>query len=79
MFDRYFCQQFLSFELGIVKPDQGIYQHVMKILHCKGHEILYFDDSKKNIEAALQLDWQAVQVQDFNDLLLKINNIVEFT
>jgi putative hydrolase of the HAD superfamily len=78
IFDRYFCRQFLSFELGMLKPDQEIYQHVMMTLHCKGHEILYFDDSKKNIEAALLLDWQAVQVQDFDDLLMKINNIIEF-
>lgn len=74
--DKYFCNQFLSFELGLVKPDKEIYQHVMKTLHCKGHEILYFDDSNKNIEAALQLGWNAVQVQDFDDLIRKVKHLL---
>jgi putative hydrolase of the HAD superfamily len=77
IFEKYFCKQFLSFELGFVKPDKEIYQHVMETLHCKGDDILYFDDSKKNIEAALQLGWNAVHVQNFDDLLMKVKSILE--
>lgn len=75
IFNKYFCKQFLSYQLGLVKPDKEIYIHVMETLHCKGHEILYFDDSKKNIEAALQLGWNAVHVQEFCDLVEKIKDI----
>ena len=37
----------------------------------------YFDDSKKNIETALQLGWNAVHVQDFDDLLMKVKSMLE--
>ena len=77
IFDNCFCKQFLSYQLGLVKPDKEIYIHVAETLHCKGHEILYFDDSKKNIETALELGWNAVYVQDFYDLEEKIKDCLK--
>ena len=77
IFDNCFCIQFLSYQLGLVKPNKEIYIHVMETLQCKGHEILYFDDSKKNIETALELGWNAVYVQDFYDLEEKIKDCLK--
>jgi putative hydrolase of the HAD superfamily len=77
VFDVYFCNKFLSFEMGLVKPDKAIYMHVLEKLNCKGHEILYFDDSIKNIEVAKKLGWNAILVEDFYDLTRKINYILK--
>lgn len=76
IFDRYFYIKFLSFEMGFIKPQKEIYQAVLKTLQCKAHEIMYFDDSKKNIDAALNLGYNAVHVKDFYDLAEKIDKVL---
>lgn len=73
VFERYFSRKFLSYEMGLVKPQKEIYRSVLNTLQCKAHEILYFDDSKKNIDAALNLRFHAVHVKDFYDLAEKID------
>lgn len=76
VFDRFFCRKFLSFEIELTKPNKEIYLFVLSTLKCEAHEILYFDDSKKNIESAKKLGFNAVHVKDFYDLTDKINNIL---
>ncbi|WMJ86800.1 HAD-IA family hydrolase [Anaerocolumna sp. MB42-C2] len=76
IFERYFYMKFLSYEMGFIKPQKEIYQAVLKTLQCKAHEILYFDDSKKNIDAALNLSFNAVHVKDFYDLAEKIDKVL---
>ncbi len=76
IFERYFYMKFLSYEMGFIKPQKEIYQAVLKTLQYKAHEILYFDDSKKNIDAALNLGFNAVHVKDFYDLAEKIDKIL---
>jgi len=48
LFDRLF----LSYEIGIHKPDAGIYEHVLQTAGLKPSESVFFDDSLANIEAA---------------------------
>ncbi|HOO27971.1 MAG TPA: HAD family phosphatase [Lachnospiraceae bacterium] len=74
IFDRYFFRKFLSHEMGLMKPQKEIYQVVLDTLQCSAREILYFDDSGRNIEAALELGFQAVRVKDFDDMAKKIES-----
>lgn len=76
IFERYFYMKFLSYEMGFIKPQKEIYQSILNTLQCKAHEILYFDDSKKNIDAALNLRFNAVHVKDFYDLAEKIDKVL---
>ena len=48
-----FTRNYLSFELGIVKPDAEIFEHVVADLGCAPGEIVYFDDNQVNVDAAL--------------------------
>jgi len=44
-----------SYLLGIAKPDEAIYHHVLKELDMRPEEVLFLDDRAPNIEAALAL------------------------
>jgi putative hydrolase of the HAD superfamily len=47
-----FDQVFVSHEIGIHKPDAGIYTHVLGNANIEASESVFIDDSLANIEAA---------------------------
>ncbi|MFM9873006.1 MAG: HAD-IA family hydrolase, partial [Fimbriimonadaceae bacterium] len=57
-----FDELLASQNLGMSKPDQRIYEYVEKKAGVAGAEIVFFDDSVKNVEAAKRRDWQAFVV-----------------
>ncbi|MBQ0034763.1 MAG: HAD family phosphatase [Bacteroidales bacterium] len=58
----YFDRLFLSYEIGIRKPDQSIYEYVIEKTGCNPAETVYFDDLPANIEGGLKAGLQAKQV-----------------
>lgn len=48
----YFAHAFLSYELGLEKPDAAIFEAVVRTLGCPPDDILFFDDCEENCEAA---------------------------
>jgi glucose-1-phosphatase len=57
-----FERVFYSHEVKMAKPSLGIYQHVLTETGIVAEETLFLDDNPANIEAALQIGIQAVQV-----------------
>ena len=53
---------FLSYELGYIKPAEGIYRKVMDRLACAPEEVVFFDDGIVNVEGAAKLGINAYQV-----------------
>lgn len=49
------------------KPNAAIYRHVEKVTGVPGSSILFFDDSRENIDAADSLGWQTCHVTDPDD------------
>jgi FMN phosphatase YigB (HAD superfamily) len=47
-----FAFRFLSFELGLVKPDAAIFEAVAAKLPVPRHQVLFLDDNAVNVEAA---------------------------
>ena len=43
---------FVSYELGLLKPDVKIYQQVLQKLNALPEEVIFVDDKLKNVEAA---------------------------
>lgn len=43
---------FVSYELGLLKPDVEIYRQVLKKLNARPEEVVFIDDKLKNVEAA---------------------------
>ena len=61
-FFDYFDQLFLSYEMGVMKPDDAIFQQVLSGLDVAPEKVAFFDDGIKNVEAAQRLGMQAYQV-----------------
>lgn len=57
-----FERMFLSYEMGLAKPDSAIYQRVMEETGIVAGETLFLDDSRSNVEAAKSLGMQAYLV-----------------
>lgn len=49
---KIFDNLFFSYEIGIMKPFPEIFMYVIKELKAKPEDILFFDDSKLNVDAA---------------------------
>lgn len=61
-----FDEMFLSFKLDMLKPNDDIYQYVIKKLNTKPENIYFFDDNKENIEGAIRNGINAYQVTGEN-------------
>ena len=58
MFDR----AFLSFELGLVKPDREIFERVVTDLEVEPARVLFLDDNRINVDAARAAGLRAERV-----------------
>ncbi|ACT96808.1 HAD family hydrolase [Dyadobacter fermentans] len=54
---------FLSYEMGLMKPDTRIYQQVLDKAGLKAEETLFLDDNADNIRGAAQLGIETIHVQ----------------
>lgn len=55
----HFDQIFVSGEIGIMKPEAGVYQHVIQHLGVEPNEAIFFDDRQANIDGAIRAGLQA--------------------
>ncbi len=60
----YFEVIFASHEMGAVKPDPSIYKRVIELLDMDPRRILFIDDNKINVEAALNAGMSAYQAKE---------------
>jgi putative hydrolase of the HAD superfamily len=61
--DELFDQLFLSYEIGMWKPDTEIYEYVLDEINLKPQEVLFFDDNPHNIQSASALGMQTILVE----------------
>lgn len=73
-FPKYFDLDFfdgivISSEVHIVKPDVGIYQHLLEKYDLEAGECLFIDDRENNVEGARACGMQAYMFQgDFEEI-----------
>jgi putative hydrolase of the HAD superfamily len=48
----YFGASFLSHEIGLIKPDRAVFEHVVEALGCAPGRVLFLDDNRLNVEQA---------------------------
>ena len=53
---------FLSFELGMKKPEDNIYDYVMNNVPFEPSDILFIDDRSNNIETAKRKGWNTLHI-----------------
>lgn len=51
--------QIWSCDLGVIKPDPGIYHACLTALGCEPQRTLFFDDGPRNVEGARQVGMEA--------------------
>lgn len=61
-FDAMFHKAYYSHTLGLRKPDEAIYRHVLNENNLNPSETLFFDDNAANIEGAKAVGVQCVLV-----------------
>ncbi|TPK95874.1 MULTISPECIES: HAD family phosphatase [unclassified Mesorhizobium] len=54
----------VSGEVGLIKPDQAIYDHHVAAFGLEPLATLFIDDSQKNVDGAKAAGWQAVLFTD---------------
>ncbi len=58
-----FDHRFLSFELGLVKPDMDMFEAVAEQVPAERDRVLFLDDVALNVEAATAFGFRAEQVR----------------
>jgi putative hydrolase of the HAD superfamily len=64
---RLFAKQFLSFRMGLMKPEPEIYRAAADELGVRPQEILFFDDSERNVTGARAVGLMAHCVSGIDD------------
>jgi len=64
---RLFPTQFLSYRLGMMKPDERIYRAVADSLGVTPARILFFDDTERHVVGARHVGLQAHRVAGIDD------------
>jgi len=72
-FDKYF----LSYKIGMIKPNLDIYEHLIKNSSCKPEEIIFIDDKKENVSAASQLGIKTIHYTDHSAFIEEIGKMLE--
>ena len=77
--DRYgvhklFEYTFVSFEIGLHKPDKRIFEHVTQALNTSPEKIKYFDDRRDIVDAATEHGFDAYQTNSPEDVATALQN-----
>ncbi|MCQ2192517.1 MAG: HAD-IA family hydrolase [Paludibacteraceae bacterium] len=77
-----FDDVFLSYRMGVAKPDPKIFEMLQAATHLIPEETLYFDDNAANIATGKQLHYQSIHVkecclEDYVDLIPDYQAIVK--
>jgi putative hydrolase of the HAD superfamily len=60
--DDCFDVRFLSFEVGMLKPDREVFEHVSEMVGLPAERIAFLDDNQLNVDQANELGFKAHRV-----------------
>jgi glucose-1-phosphatase len=67
-----FTGYIFSFEHGVLKPQERIYEIAEQRSGCRGEEIAFIDDKPENVEAAAQRGWRTICHCSPEETMLKV-------
>lgn len=73
--DILFDKLFLSYEMGMWKPDTEIYYEVLRSINLEPKEVVFFDDNLQNIESAKAIGMQTILVESTTSVVEYCKNI----
>ena len=77
-FVKYFDNQVLSHEIGIMKPYRGIYEAVESLSSNSPESHIFIDDVLENVNGAKNMGWDGIHFTGFENLVeeFKLRNIL---
>jgi putative hydrolase of the HAD superfamily len=72
--EELFLHTYYSYDIGLIKPSESIYEHVLTVSELNPNETLFLDDNYDNIQSALKVGIQAVQVTEDVDMITILKN-----
>ena len=66
--ERVFIKEFISCRMKLMKPSRAIFDAVAAEIGLPGEEILFIDDSQRNVDGALAVGWKAALYVQGTDL-----------
>lgn len=73
--DLLFDKLYLSYEMGLWKPDAEIYREVLRANKLQPNEVIFFDDNHHNIESAKAIGMQTILVEPPTSIVEYCKNI----
>lgn len=73
--DLLFDKLYLSYEMGMWKPDAEIYHEVLRSNKLQPNEVIFFDDNQHNIESAKAIGMQTILVEAPTSIVEYCKNI----
>lgn len=67
----------VSCDVGLIKPDPKIYQHLCERFSLQASECIFIDDMLENIEAARDCGWHAEQMVSIADSEAVLNGVLD--
>lgn len=71
-----FDRVFLSYKIGLMKPDIKAYELVLKELGLSGNECIYIDDLEENLVPARELGMKTVLAENPDQVVKEVNKML---
>ncbi len=68
-------KHFLSFQMGVMKPDRAFYDHVTNELRIEPSEALFIDDVRENVEGAERCGMKGIVFRQSDTLLFELREL----
>ncbi|MEE8287192.1 MAG: HAD-IA family hydrolase [Gammaproteobacteria bacterium] len=72
-----FREVFVSWELGLRKPEAAAFRQVAACIGSEPEKLLFFDDSAENVDGARDIGMSAVKVRGFADIRVNVMAFLE--
>ncbi len=72
-----FDDMVFSYEVGVVKPDERIFNFAINRMNVEAHESIFIDDIELNCEIAAEIGFKSIHFVDNNQLYKEINKIIK--
>lgn len=75
-YERLFKKSFLSFEMKVLKPSEAFYKRVLEEVDHQAEELIFIDDSQRNVEGAIAAGLPSVYYDPNSDLAALLADVL---
>ena len=72
-----FREVFVSCDLGLRKPEAAAFRQVTACIGAEPEKVLFFDDTRENVDGARNIGMPAIQVRSFIDIRTNVTEFLE--